>query len=137
MPLQDLTPQLRTRLNRMEKIMGWFITVALALAAAGFAYFLYRTAEIRGWFEVHASFYTYADTGEGLKVGDSVQLMGFEIGKITDISPMPPRGKGSEHNVRIGFEVVGTNYSYIWTGNSRAKFVSPNPIGGKILDITK
>jgi MlaD protein len=137
MPLQDLTPQLRTRLNRMEKVVGWFITAALALAAVGFAYFLYRTAELRGWFEVEAPFYTYADTGEGLKVGDPVKLMGFPIGHLTEISPMPPRGKGSEHNVRIGFVVVGTNYSYIWTGNSRAKFISPQLIGAKALDISK
>jgi hypothetical protein len=104
---------------------------------AAFAYFLYRTAELRGWFEVKAPFYTYADTGEGLAVGDPVKLMGFPIGHITEISPMPPRGKGSEHNVRIDFVIVGTNYSYIWTGNSRAKFFSPNPISGITLDITK
>ena len=107
MPLQDLTPQLRTRLNRMEKIMGWFIIAALALMVLGFAYFLYRTAEQRGWFEVRAPFYTYADTGEGLAVGNPVRLMGFPIGRITDIVPMPPRGKGSEHNVLIKFLVVG------------------------------
>jgi len=38
MPLQDLTPQLRTRLNRVEKIMGWFILAAVALMIFGFAY---------------------------------------------------------------------------------------------------
>ncbi len=136
MPLQDLTPQLRTRLNRMEKIMGWFIIAAIVLMAVGFAYFLYRSAEQRGWFEVKAPFSTYADTGEGLAVGDPVRLMGFAIGRITRIAPQPPRGKGSDHNVRIEFVVVGTNYNYIWTGNSRARFVDTGFMG-KHLDITK
>ena len=101
MPLQDLTPQLRTRLNPMEKIVGWFILAATALMVLGFAYYLYRTAEQRGWFEVKARYYTYSDTGAGLAVGDPVQLMGFDIGRITRIMPMPPRGKGSEHNVQV------------------------------------
>jgi ABC-type transporter Mla subunit MlaD len=136
MPLQDLTPQLRTRLNRMERIMGWFILAALALMVLGFGYYLYRSAEQRGWFEVKAPFSTYADTGEGLAVGDPVRLMGFPIGRITEIVPMPPRGKGSEHNVLIHFLVVGTNYSYVWSGNSRAKFVDTAFVG-KHLDITK
>ncbi len=136
MPLQDLTPQLRTRLNRVEKIMGWFIIAAIALVALGFGYFLYRTAEQRGWFEVRAPFSTYTDSGDGLAVGDPVRLMGFPIGRITEIAPMPPRGKGSEHNVLIKFLVVGTNYSYIWSGNSRARFVDTGFMG-KHLDVTK
>jgi len=136
MPLQDLTPQLRTRLNRAERIMGWFMIAAIALVVVGFGYFLYRTAEQRGWFEVKAPFFTYADSGEGLAVGDPVRLMGFPIGRITEIAPMPPRGKGSDHNVRIKFLVVGTNYNYIWNGNSRAKFVDTGFMG-KHLDITK
>ena len=136
MPLQDLTPQLRTRLNRMETVMGEFIIAALILLAVGFAYFLYRTAEMRGWFEINAPFFTYADTGEGLAVGDPVRLMGFPIGRITEIAPMPPRGKGSDHNVLVRFVVVGTNYSYIWSGNSRAQFVDTGFMG-KHLNISK
>jgi len=31
MALQDLTPQLRTRLSRMERAVGWFVFVATAL----------------------------------------------------------------------------------------------------------
>lgn len=136
MPLQDLTPQLRTRLNRMETIIGGFVIVALALLLIGFTYYLYRTAASRGWFEINAPFFTYADTGEGLAVGDPVRLMGFPIGRITEISPMPPRGKGSDHNVLVKFVVVGTNYSYIWTGNSRAQFVDTGFMG-KHLNISK
>ena len=137
MPLQDLTPQLRTRLNPLEKIVGWFILAATALMLLALAYYLYRTAEQRGWFEVKAAYSTYSDTGAGLAVGDPVQLMGFPIGRITEVSPMPPRGKGSDHDVMIKFVVVGTNYSYIWTGNSRAKFVDSGFLGKRQLDVTK
>ncbi|MGA2556295.1 MAG: MlaD family protein [Verrucomicrobiota bacterium] len=137
MPLQDLTPQLRTRLNPMERVVGWFILAATTLMILALGYYLYRTAEQRGWFEVKAVYKTYADTGDGLTVGDEVRLMGFPVGRITEIKAMPPRGKGSEHNVQIMFMVVGTNYNYIWTGNSRARFVSSGFIGKKELDITK
>ena len=31
MALQDLTPQLRTRLSRMERAVGWFVLFAVLL----------------------------------------------------------------------------------------------------------
>jgi ABC-type transporter Mla subunit MlaD len=120
----------------MEKIVGWFIVAATAMMILALGYYLFRTAEQRGWFEVKAVYWTYADSGEGLTVGDSVHLMGFPIGRITEIAAMPPRGKGSDHNVKITFVVVGTNYNYIWTGNSRARF-DTSGLMGKQLDITK
>jgi hypothetical protein len=132
-----LTPQLRTRLNPLEKIVGWFILAATALMFLALGYYLYRTAEQRGWFEIRAAYSTYSDTGAGLAVGDPVLLMGFPIGRITEVSPMPPRGKGSDHDVLIQFVVVGTNYSYIWTGDSRAKFVDSGFLGKRQLDVTK
>jgi ABC-type transporter Mla subunit MlaD len=121
----------------MEKVVGWFILAATGFVILAFAYYLYRTAEQRGWFEVKAPYYTYSDTGSGLAIGDPVQLMGFEIGRITRIAAQPPRGKGSEHNVQIEFVVTGTNYNYIWTGNSRAKFVDAGFLGRRQLNITK
>ena len=35
MALQDLTPQLRTRLNRMERAVRWFVIVAAVLLLVG------------------------------------------------------------------------------------------------------
>ncbi len=121
----------------MERIVGWFILAATAMMILALGYYLYRTAEQRGWFEVKAVYRTWADTGDGLTVGDDVRLMGFPVGRLTEVAAMPPRGKGSEHNVQITFVVVGTNYNYIWTGNSRARFVSSGFVGKKELDITK
>ena len=50
MPLQDLTPQLRTRLNRAEQFVGWFVGLALAGLLAVFAYYIFYTAKQKGWF---------------------------------------------------------------------------------------
>ena len=35
MALQDLTPQLRTRLSRMERAVGWFVALAVLLLVFG------------------------------------------------------------------------------------------------------
>ena len=58
MALQDLTPQLRTRLSRMERAVGWFVFLATALLLFGFGYYIYHTAERKGWFKIKAPFHT-------------------------------------------------------------------------------
>ena len=77
MPLQDLTPQLRTRLNKVERAVGWFVFLATALLLFGFGYYLYHTAERKGWFLVKAKFYTYVNNAAGLNVGDEVAVLIF------------------------------------------------------------
>src|SRR5579871_1435650 len=100
MALQDLTPQLRTRLSRMERAVGWFVFLATALLLFGFGYYLYHTAETKGWFVIKAPFFTYVKSSQGLKVKDPVVMMGFQVGEITRIHAMPP---GDTHNVRVDF----------------------------------
>src|ERR1700678_4228523 len=106
MALQDLTPQLRTRLSRMERLVGWFVFLATALLLFGFGYYLYQKAQSKGWFLVKAKFYTYTGSAAGLNVGDSIVLMGFQVGQITQIAAMPPR---TQHNVMICFEINQLN----------------------------
>jgi hypothetical protein len=77
MALQDLTPQLRTRLSRMERAVGWFVFLATALLLFGFGYYIYHTAERKGWFRIKAPFFTYVQSSEGLNVGDPVVHDGF------------------------------------------------------------
>ena len=67
MPLQDLTPQLRTRLNRMERAVGWFVFLATALLLFGFGYYIYHTAERKGWFKIKAPFHTLRQKIAGLE----------------------------------------------------------------------
>ena len=61
MALQDLTPQLRTRLSRMERAVGWFVVLAIALLVFGFVYYVYHTAESKGWFLTKAPYYTFTE----------------------------------------------------------------------------
>src|SRR5438445_7308879 len=135
MALHDLTPQLRTRLSRMERAVGWFVILATALLAFGFAYYVYNTAERKGWFKTKAPYFTFTDRGTGLKVGDPVKLMGFDAGQITDIKPMP--AEQFTYNVYIEFELKSPNYDYIWTEGSHAKVTTADLLGKRVLEVTK
>jgi ABC-type transporter Mla subunit MlaD len=135
MALQDLTPQLRTRLSRMERAVGWFVFLAVLLLAFGFAYYVYTTAERKGWFLLKARYFTFAETATGLKVGDPVKLMGFDAGAITDIKPMP--AEQFTYNVYVEFELKTPNYGYIWTEGSRARVATADLLGKRVLEVTK
>ncbi|HEY4417093.1 MAG TPA: MlaD family protein [Verrucomicrobiae bacterium] len=113
MALQDLTPQLRTRLSRMERTVGWFVFLATALLLFGFGYYIYHVAENKGWFKIKASFHTFVESSAGLQAGSPVLMMGFPVGTITRVHAMPP---GDPHNVKIEFEVVDPYFRYIRSG---------------------
>jgi hypothetical protein len=134
MALQDLTPQLRTRLSRMERAVGWFVFLATALLLFGFGYYVYHTAERKGWFVIKAPFHTYLQSSSGLNVGDSVVMMGFPVGDITLIHAMPP---GDPHNVRVEFEVRDPYFRYIWTGGSFVKVNSADFLGKRQIEVTR
>lgn len=135
MALQDLTPQLRTRLSRMERAVGWFVMLALATLLFGFGYYIYHTAERKGWFKVKASFFTFTDRATGLKVGDPVQLMGLDVGQITRMEPMPPEDK--DFNIYVEFVIKEPYYGYIWTRGSRAKVATADLLGKRVIEVTK
>ena len=132
MPLQDLTPQLRTRLRHVEKIVGIFVLVAALVLVVGFAYYLYHTAQRKGWFIQKCPYFTFVQSAEGLKVGDPVLLMGFEIGNITVITAQPP---GAEHRVYVGMEVRRPYYGYIWS-DSKVHVEAAGLLGNRQLEIT-
>src|SRR5277367_6182221 len=98
MPLQDLTPELRTRLDRAERTVGWFVALAVAILFAGLAYYLYTRAVARGWFVTKLNYATALNSAAGLSVGDPISLMGFNVGEITDIKPNDP---AKAHGVSI------------------------------------
>ena len=134
MALQDLTPQLRTRLSRMERAVGWFVFLATALLLFGFGYYIYHTAERKGWFKIKAPFFTYVRSSDGLNVGDPVVMMGFPVGQITLIHAMPP---GDPHNVRVEFEILDPFFRYIWTGGSYAKINAAGFLNQRQLEVTR
>jgi hypothetical protein len=134
MALQDLTPQLRTRLSRMERAVGWFVFMATALLLFGFGYYIYHTAERKGWFKIKAPFHIYVKTSQGLNVGDPVYLMGFAVGSITSVEPQKPY---ETNNVEVKFEIVEPYFRYLWTGGSIAKVNAADFLGKRQLEVTR
>lgn len=133
MPLQDLTPQLRTRLRRVEKIVGLFVAVATLILLSGFAYYLYHTAMRKGWFVPKVKYHTYVFSAEGLTVGDAVIMMGFSVGEITQIEAQPPE---SYYPVFVQFEIRRPYYGYIWA-DSKLKIAAADFLGRRQIEITK
>jgi ABC-type transporter Mla subunit MlaD len=134
MALQDLTPQLRTRLNRMERAVGWFVFLATVLLLCGFGYYVYHTAERKGWFKIKAPFHIYVQSSSGLKVGDKVYMMGFPVGEITRVDPQKPY---EPHNVIIEFIIYEPYFRYIWTGGSYAKINAAGFLDQRQLEVTR
>lgn len=133
MPLQDLTPQLRTRLNKMERAVGWFVFIAAALLLFGFGYYIYHTAERKGWFLIKAKYKTYLQSSDGLKVGDPIYMMGFPVGEITRVFPLGPR---SPHNVEVDFNIRDNFFRYVWSQGSVVK-VNAGFLGQSQLEVTR
>lgn len=133
MALQDLTPQLRTRLNRVERAVGVFVSLATLLLVAGFAYYAHYTAKRKGWFDVTVPYYTMVNSATGFKEGDRVILMGFEVGEITKIEAMPPN---NPFDVFVQFVIKAPYFGYLWT-DSKAKVGSADFLGKRFLEVTK
>jgi phospholipid/cholesterol/gamma-HCH transport system substrate-binding protein len=131
MAIQDLTPQLRTRLQRVEKIVGMFVLVAILALVVGFGFYLHHMAELKGWFIQKCPYFTFVESAEGLKIGDPVVLMGFEVGKITTITAESPE----QHRVFVGFEVRRPYYGYIWS-DSKVRIAAAGLLGSRQLEIT-
>jgi ABC-type transporter Mla subunit MlaD len=132
-PLGDLTPRQRTRLFRAERFVGLFVLVAGALMTLGFVYYLYHTAERRGWFVPSCPYYTFVQSADGLTVGDPILLMGFSVGEITRIDAQPPN---AYYNVYVAFDVRQPYYGYIWT-DSKVRIASADLLGGRALEVIK
>jgi MlaD protein len=133
MPLQDLTPQLRTRLSRVERLVGLFVTVATILLLVGLTYYLVQTAKRKGWGRQKLPYFLLIDSATGLQVGGRVRLMGFDIGEITQITAGEPY---DPYNVYAQIRVWEPYYGYIWA-DSRAKIFSADFLGGRYIEVTK
>jgi ABC-type transporter Mla subunit MlaD len=132
MPVQDLTPQLRTRLSRVERVVGLFVTVASLLLVAGFGYYVYHTGKRKGWWTPKYRYYTFTESGTGLKAGEPVKLLGFEVGRVTEITAMEPFS--SYGAVYVAFEVLHPFEGYIWT-DSKVKLNDAGFLGARALEI--
>jgi ABC-type transporter Mla subunit MlaD len=134
MGLQDLTPQLRTRLNRVERAVGIFVTAATLLLLAGLAYYIYHTAERKGWFKTKIEYSTGLNNAAGLKEGDPVKLMGFTIGALTKIEANSPAAL--DYGVTVFFQVKEPYYGYIWL-DSKVRVAPADFLGNRNLEVIK
>ena len=116
-----------------ERVVGVFVVLALLLLLAGFAYYLYHTAERKGWRVPRCQYHTFVQSADGLEVGDPVRMMGFDIGELTIIEAQPP---SSYYHVFIGIEIKRPYYGYIWT-DSKIKVASSGFLGKRQLEVTK
>jgi ABC-type transporter Mla subunit MlaD len=132
MPVQDLTPQLRTRLSRVEKAVGVFVILATLLLLAGLAFYMYSTAQRKGWLKEKFNYYIYLRSGEGVRAGDEVTLMGFPAGRITKVEAMPPFYW--EGNVYVQFEILEPYDGYIYD-DSQVKIVPKGFLGQRGLEV--
>lgn len=135
MALQDLTPQLRTRLSRLERLVGWFVAIATLLLLLGLGYYVYQVARTRGWFLTKMPYFTFVNNAAGLNVGDRVRLMGFDAGEVTHITAMPP-DESEYGNVYIQFRIRQPYYGYLWE-DSRAKVGAADFLGHRFIEVTK
>ncbi len=112
MALQDLTPQLRTRLNRMEKAVGLFVSIATLTLLALLVYYIYHLAGARGWFLTKVHYSTGVKDATGLEVGTPVKLLGRTVGEVTKVELNNP---GDYYNLTVQFDLREPYYGYVWT----------------------
>src|ERR1051325_1602777 len=134
MPVQDLTPQLRTRLSKVERAVGVFVIIATLLLLAGLAFYIYSTAQRKGWLKTKFPYHVYLKGGEGIRAGDEVTLMGFPAGRVTQVEAMPPFYW--EGNVYVQFEVLEPYDGYIYD-DSVVKVAAKGFLGQRGLEVVQ
>lgn len=133
MALQDLTPQLRTRLSRMERAVGWFVFLATAVLVFGFVYYVYNVAQRKGWFIPKITYVTGLNNAAGLKEGDPVKLMGFTVGEITRVEA---NGPYDYYSVTVFFQIKSPYHGYLWS-DSTVKVAAADLLGNRQIEVTK
>src|SRR4051812_3503503 len=132
MPVQDLTPQLRTRLSKVERAVGVFVIIATLLLLAGLAFYIYSTAQRKGWLKTKFPYHIYLKSGEGIREQDDVMMLGFRVGRVTKVEAMEPFYW--EGNVYVQFEIMEPYEGYIWN-NSVVKIVPKGFLGQRGLQV--
>ncbi len=142
MALQDLPPQLRTRLRKVEWFVVLFLGGTLVLMAVSLAWFIKKTGDARGWWVTEVPYYTYLRDASGIKIGSPVQMIGFKVGQVTKIEAVSLEDLRNwdyygSHPVYVGFTVREPYPGYI-TSDSRLKLAGlPLEIaGGVTLEVT-
>lgn len=146
MALQDLTPQLRTRLGRVEWFVGLFLGMTALLLLVSFLGFVKRVADARGWFVTEVPYYTYLPDATGIRPGVPVNMMGFKVGEVVAVDALSSDSRlgldgwdyyfTNNYNVFVQFKVRDPYPGYI--GTDSKVIIGGIPVdlaGGVFLDI--
>lgn len=115
------------RFNFLEKKIFIFFSSAILLVVALSVAVAYK----QDYFTKMTTLYLFSDNATGIKSGMAVKLLGFNIGKIEDISIEP----SAKVQVKITIRVQSEYMRYI-TQDARAKLFKEGMIGESVIDIT-
>lgn len=119
-------------------MVGLFVGLAMILLLGGFAYFLWHTADAKGWFKRKVPYFTLVSDGTGVQVGAEVKMTGFKIGEVTKVETMPMEEwvLQSKSFVFIRFEVVEPYFGYILQDSS-VRLGAGDLLGTRSLEVTR
>lgn len=140
MAIQDLTPQLRTRLRKVEWMVLSFVTGALLVAALAVSWWIKKTGDVRGWFVLQTPYYTYLETASGVRVGTPVKMLGFTVGQVTEIEAENDNAwtRAHRYNVFVKLMVRHPYEGYLQTDSTiRLGGGGIDLLGGAWLELTR
>jgi ABC-type transporter Mla subunit MlaD len=140
MALQDLTPQLRTRLRKVEWLVFLFLVVTGLVMLAAVGWWIKQTGEARGWFVIEVPYFTYLEDAGAVKVGTPVKMMGFTIGTVDLITTEADTAwtRENKYNVFVHFLVREPYYGYIHTDSYiRLGGTGIDLLGGSWLEVER
>lgn len=140
MALQDLTPQLRTRLRKVEWIVMLFLAGTALLALAGFGWFIKTTGDTRGWWVSQVPYYTYLQDAGTIKKGTPVKMLGFPIGEVVFLEMAEDNdwNRSQGYNVFVRFLVRDPYQGYIFTDSTVKVGGLPIEVaGGSFLEVIR
>ncbi len=138
--MHDLTPQIRTRLRRVEWLVLAFLTGSGLLFLSAVGWWIKTTGDERGWFVVEVPYYTYLENAGAIHEGTPVKMMGFTIGKVDSVTTAEdnPYNRWMKWNVYVHFLVREPYYGYIHTDSiCRLGGTGIDLLGGSWLELTR
>lgn len=138
--MQDLTPQIRTRLRRVEWLVLAFLIGTGLLVLLALGWWLKTTGDARGWFVLEVPYYTYLEDAGTIREGTPVKMMGFTIGKVDRVITAEDNGynRSRKFNVFVHFLVREPFFGYIHTDStSRLGGAGIELLGGSWLELTR
>ena len=138
--MHDLTPQIRTRLRRVEWLVLAFLVGSGLLFLLALGWWLKTTGDARGWFVTEVPYYTYLDNAGAIREGTPVKMMGFTIGKVDSVTTAEdtPYNRSMKFNVYVHFLVREPYYGYIHSDSiCRLGGTGVDLLGGSWLELTR